>query len=901
MADAESSITDSSLAPSTTPTSLLDSVPHVPHSSDTTYKSDRRTSLGLIDAARVRFSKDFQSLLRSNSKSQRISTVLSSQTEIPENEHLVYPNYVKVSSHTVDLQLQTMDDTPEERTGRGFGARIVNFLNRSRSRSRSKKRRSRSLDAFPADPMPAQLHTASLRLHARHSSLDTHQDTSAAGPSRPITRSPSRPLTGTTAPAATAAKSRLKRPPEPIAVHNPMSTATAELVAQLVPVEPTRSSSSRKGKTFNIFGILLSSPKKGTFSESARGRSRPNTPSPPAPAPPPDPLWHGSDPRSWEVKSGSQRSQKSTRKGLTAHMEEEADAQCLPSYKSADHGGKGSAAPGLIAPHPRRAPIHVLNSQPPLSRSGYSRPHAGDGREEAGDDRDAEVSVLEGRCSPLCGLGGSSKGSHASQEKGKEKERMRGARDRSWERGNEKKEKEREKERARERRRDQEKRDKEREREHITHPRRVGSPLPRDRQRESASAIAVAPVLPLEKTTSNRSANSKHSGSKEHHNHPPRSGADGVAARAKRIKHGSFDFERPVSAGGAGAGAGAGVSVKTALQTMGVGESAPHPLQRSLSARGVSSRRGTGEPLDPAFAPSSLPSTHPILDKGKTKLALDVHFADPPSRRATDNSQSSSVHHHHHHHGHSSSTSHSRTGGGGVPNSHHNHHNHSRDAAPASPISSHSGNSSSQQHHTREGSWGRSGGKRIVRASHGPFKFEPAVPPIPGSPADNERRAAADARAQSPLADMGISRSKQARAAGKGRSLDLGLGLSWAPSKVREEAVLKVGPRRPGTSASTSGVRSRSRWRGADEEGRLTAGAASDVAAAFREALGDSAYGIFKTYVHRFDANAIPLDGPYGLLVHVERLLDDAPGLDQRRKRALLESFLRVVQESENR
>ena len=53
------------------------------------------------------------------------------------------------------------------------------------------------------------------------------------------------------------------------------------------------------------------------------------------------------------------------------------------------------------------------------------------------------------------------------------------------------------------------------------------------------------------------------------------------------------------------------------------------------------------------------------------------------------------------------------------------------------------------------------------------------------------------------------------------------------------------------------------------------------------------------TDVRLFYANAIPLDGPYGLLVHVERLLDNAPGLDQRRKRRLLERFLRVVQDSE--
>ena len=171
-----------------------------------------------------------------------------------------------------------------------------------------------------------------------------------------------------------------------------------------------------------------------------------------------------------------------------------------------------------------------------------------------------------------------------------------------------------------------------------------------------------------------------------------------------------------------------------------------------------------------------------------------------------------------------------------------------------------------------------------------------------------------------------MSKAQQARLAGKGRSLDLGLGLTWAPSRVREEAVLRVGGPRAGMSSSTSAaMRARSRWRGADEEGRLTAGAASDVAEAFKETLGDAAYGIFKncqssrscfvcrmsevltdvlmlhTDVHRFDANAIPLDGPYGLLVHVERLLDNAPGVDQRRKRVLLERFLRVVQDSEGR
>ncbi|KAI0375823.1 hypothetical protein BV20DRAFT_1048085 [Pilatotrama ljubarskyi] len=890
MADAESSITDSSLAPSTTPTSLLESVVPVLHSpSDRTEKTERRASLGLIDAARVRFSKDFHSLLRSNSKSQRSRTVLSTQAEDPESEHLLYSSYVKLAPHAVDLEVQSMDDSAaaaaEDRPGRGFGARIANFLNRSRSRSRSKKRRSRSLDAFPVvDPMPTTLHAASLRLHAHHSSLEPDMDAAAvAGPSRPSTRSPSRPLSGVAVPANASSKSRSKRGPD----QKSGPTATAELVAQLLPMEPTKSSSSRKGKSFNIFGMLLSSPRKSSFGEPARGRSRPTTPSPVAPAAP-DPLWQGSEDHTWATKSGSQRSHKSTRKDIPVHADEDSNAQCIP-YISTDHHGKSSALPGLVSPQPRRAPIHVLNSPPPMPRSGYMKPEA------TVQSRDSDTSMLEGRCSPLCGLGGSSKGSHTSQEKGKERERMRGARDRSRERERERDRtadrQQKEKEKARELRRDQEMREKEREQPHIiTHPRRVGSPLPsRDRPRESTSAVAVSAV-PLEKTTSNRSAGSKHSGSRDHHQGQghPRSGLDGAAARAKRIKHGSFDFERPVSAGvGGGSGGGnAGLNVRSALRTMGIGgpAPAPHPLQRSLSARAPPSRRPTDDSQDAGFAPSSLPNTRPILDKGKRKPTADVHFADPPSRRATDNSQSSSNHHHH-----QQSSSHTRSGLT-VPS-------HHRDGVPSSPISSHSGSSSQ---HGRDGSWGRNGAMRMARASHGPFKFEPAVPPIPGSPADNQRRPTTReaTRPESPLSDVGASRSKQARMAGKGRSLDLGLGLTWAPTRVREEAVLNVGPRRMGMSASTSAARSQSRWRNADEDGRLGVGTASDVAEAFKEALGDSAYGIFKTYVHRFDANAIPLDGPYGLLVHVERLLDSAPGVDQRRKRLLLERFLRVVQES---
>ncbi len=767
---------------------------------------------------------------------------------------------------------------------------IVDFINRSRSRSRSKKRRSRSLDAFTVDPMPTPVHTASLRVHTRHPSLDPEHGPDAAGPSRPATRSPSRPLSNTTTATGATVKPRPKKVPAQIAipVPAPVPSATAELVAQIVPIEQTKSNSSRKGKRINIFGILLPSPRKGSFSESAHSKSRPTTPSPSGP----NAEQLRREDRTWAEKSGSQRSQRSTRKGLPVHAEDSVAECCISS-----EGGKSTALPGLIAPQPRHVPVHVLNS-PTGKRDQYIRPAD-----------DPELMSVEGRCSPLCGLGPSSKGSQTSRETAKEKERIRSERDRSGER--EKKEKERERERGKEK-------------ERITHPRRVGSPMLR--VRESTSAVVVSAV-PMEKSSSGRSAGSRRSASRDNHGHP-RLGAENSAIRAKRIKHGSFDFERPVSASTA---TGGGVTISSALRSMGIGQPERHPLQRSNSARAVPARRPTEESTDreDGFAPSSLPSTRPILDKGK-KPAFDVHFANPPARRPVDNSMSTPAYLHvpsasHSSHSHSHSHSHSR--GNLVMHVSHSNVAHRRDPVPASPLSSTSGESSV---HNRDGSWGRSGGKRMARGSHGPFKFEPAVPPIPGSPADTTRkttvrsvsRPTSPSPMPTPTADTQLSRSQQARLAGKGRSLDLGLGLTWAPSKVREEAVLRVGRPQAGVSATTSAMRARSRWRGADEEGRLTAGAASDVAEAFKEVLGDAAYGIFKNCqwllltersragwltflvdlvdVHRFDANAIPLDGPYGLLVHVERLLDDA-GLDQKGKHDLLRRFLRVVQDSENR
>ncbi|KAH9943266.1 uncharacterized protein BXZ73DRAFT_40141 [Epithele typhae] len=515
---------------------------------------------------------------------------------------------------------------------------------------------------------------------------------------------------------------------------------------------------------------------------------------------------------------------------------------------------------------------------------------------------------VEGRCSPFCGIGSS------SPDKGKARARSRSG-ERDWDR------REKEKERERERERDREK-------ELITHPRRVGSPM--QRMRESTSAVVVSAV-PMEKSSSNRSAGSKRSAVREHNGHP-RFAVEALAARTNRTKHGSFDFERPISSGTA---AGVGMSFKSALRNMGiVSEPERQHLQRSSSTRAVPGRRETTDESSNGFAH---PSSRVLADKGR-KSVSDSHPTHTSSRRREfDPSASTPAHptsHPHHgshptsshpHHSSRSTSSHPHHASRSDSRHHGSHHDshpsrgngtsdpqyltsgqHRLDGIPGSPLSSTSGHSGE----TRDGSWSRNGGKRTAgRAfhAHGAFNFEPAVPPIPRSPTNRDRRSPIPPRSVSrptspsphSPSETTMSRSQKARVDGKGRSLDLGLGLTWAPSKMREDALLRVGPR-TGTHANTTGaMRARSRWGTADEQGRLMPmGVASDVADAFKEVLGDSGFSIFKTYVHRFDVNAIPLDGPLGLLGHVERLLDNA-GVEHRRKRILLERLARVVREAE--
>ncbi|KAH0839855.1 hypothetical protein J3R83DRAFT_805 [Lanmaoa asiatica] len=205
-------------------------------------------------------------------------------------------------------------------------------------------------------------------------------------------------------------------------------------------------------------------------------------------------------------------------------------------------------------------------------------------------------------------------------------------------------------------------------------------------------------------------------------------------------------------------------------------------------------------------------------------------------------------------------------------------------------------------------SWGRTSGRRILRTSHGTFAFEhsSSVPSSPNpqtfnlasepnqssSPAHvsglpQSQATVSDARVKhsrgqsyntSNHVESGYSKPDERTSKGKGRSLDLGLGLSWAPSRVREEVLM------PGLILE--------REKAKLEKSRANG---SNVTKVFESLLSESRFQTFKKYVHRFDAHVIPLEGPSGLLARVEKLLIES-GLSEGERKKLIAEFTVFVE-----
>lgn len=244
-----------------------------------------------------------------------------------------------------------------------------------------------------------------------------------------------------------------------------------------------------------------------------------------------------------------------------------------------------------------------------------------------------------------------------------------------------------------------------------------------------------------------------------------------------------------------------------------------------------------------------------------------------------------------------------------------------------------------------------SGIARLVGISHGPFAFEPPVPSptfsvgTKGGDAggmesarekerarrmrereeekaamkekerEKERKRAARRTAQVPVPVPEPALPNGYRSGTKGRSLDLGLGLAWAPTKMREDALL------PSTFALGKSLNSHSassrnglRRNEHEEEEVDRSKIGKEVAEVFRSVLDEDGYAAFKNCewiahflscmsstdlcssdVHRFDAHEIPFDGPTGVIARAERLLDKASSLTDESKRRLLDNLVRII------
>ncbi|VDC02510.1 unnamed protein product [Peniophora sp. CBMAI 1063] len=210
------------------------------------------------------------------------------------------------------------------------------------------------------------------------------------------------------------------------------------------------------------------------------------------------------------------------------------------------------------------------------------------------------------------------------------------------------------------------------------------------------------------------------------------------------------------------------------------------------------------------------------------------------------------------------------------------------------------------------GSWGRRAGRQgwVGAGVHPPFAFESAAS---GSGASNGRASPVPVSEGRPRIDLSPRFRVHELSAWpereKEREVELGIGLTWAPTKIRVREFTgrrdppevprdrERGTERERTQHATNGHRREMGYRDADLNVRRKAD--KEVTGRFRVVLGEQGFEKFKKYVRRFDQEIIPLDGASGLLDRVRQLLDTAPppGVTSREKREMLDDLVRIVKE----
>ena len=332
----------------------------------------------------------------------------------------------------------------------------------------------------------------------------------------------------------------------------------------------------------------------------------------------------------------------------------------------------------------------------------------------------------------------------------------------------------------------------------------------KERERSVDRGKDVKMATPAPTSENERGRESKNS-SREHSkpNTPNISGPMNLKVNRGRIKHGSFDFERPLSTS-------VGYPVRSARWSS----------SGSYRASSETERNANGHANGHLWNnPNS--STYPIQEErsplGRSQSVRNsdhrgqakIRFADETKGAQTQSRSPYDTRSRAQHHQHSSPPSRSTGRGPGLLK------NRSPSPAQANP-----------PYRPEGGSWGRNTSKRA-----GPGTGYADGMPSFGMSAtslhlDGDTNAP-PSRSNSPqISTIPMDRVGMKRHTGKGRSLDLGLELNWAPTRVKEEAVMNF---------SEMGVRSK--WR---EEAEMKELCRTKVLESFERVLGENGSGKFK-------------------------------------------------------
>jgi hypothetical protein len=333
-----------------------------------------------------------------------------------------------------------------------------------------------------------------------------------------------------------------------------------------------------------------------------------------------------------------------------------------------------------------------------------------------------------------------------------------------------------------------------------------------DRGREARIATP-APAPENEKGRDSQNSNWE----KGKSNTPNISGPMNLKVARGRVKHGSFDFERPLSTS-------VGYPVRSTRLSSSGSNRASSETDRNINGHGNghlwNGPSSSTYPIqEERFSPTRSRSVresghhHQDRDRGQTKIRFADDMKGPQTRNRSPHEARSRNQH---------SSPPSKSTGRGLGLFKSNNPSTAQANRPYRP---------------EGGSWGKNTSNRVGLGDTGYIDGLPSFGMSATSLHLNGDANGPPSRSNSPqIATIPMDRVTMKKHTGKGRSLDLGLELNWAPTRVREEAVMDF---------REMGVRSR--WR---EEAEMKEVYRMKVLESFERVLGESGYAKFKECAH---------------------------------------------------